>query len=151
MTHPQPCILSGNYLRKKWISSGYQNMNRRLIRSKKANQSCVSMTPSPATPTEGQVAHPVTIASPSTSPEKVPTETTSPVELPVTTPQAPKRRVLEREKKKTKGNKFSRPGHMRKSILKCFSIDKVIFKEVKCFLTTPKTTECITSKTQCLR
>ena len=30
---------------------------------------------------------------------KVPTETTSPVELPVTTPQAPKRRLLEREKK----------------------------------------------------
>ena len=98
MTHPQPCVLSGNYLRKKWISSGYQNMNRRLIRLKKANQSCVSMTPSPATPTEGQVAHPVTIASPSTSPEKVPTETTSPVELPMTTAQAPKRRVSEREK-----------------------------------------------------
>ena len=57
------------------------------------------MTPSPATPTEGQVVHPVTVASPSTSPEKVPTETTSPVELPVTTPQAPKRRLLEREKK----------------------------------------------------
>ena len=56
------------------------------------------MTPSPATPTEGQVAHPVTIASPSTSPEKVPTETTSPVELPMTTAQAPKRRVSEREK-----------------------------------------------------
>ena len=61
------------------------------------------MTPSPATPTEGQVAHPVTIASPSTSPEKVPTETTSPVELPVTTPQAPKRRVLERKKKQQNG------------------------------------------------
>ena len=102
MTHPQPCVLSGNYLRKKWISSGYQNMNRRLIRLKKANQSCVSMTPSPATPTEGQVAHPVTIASPSTSPEKVPTETTSPVELPMTTAQAPKRRVSEREKQKAK-------------------------------------------------
>ena len=40
--------------------------------------------------------------SPSTSPEKVPTETTSPVELPATTPQAPKRRVLEREKQKKK-------------------------------------------------
>lgn len=61
------------------------------------------MTPSPATPTEGQVVHPVTVASPSTSPEKVPTETTSPVELPVTTPQAPKRRLLEREKKKQNG------------------------------------------------
>lgn len=55
------------------------------------------------TPLEGQVAHPVTIASPSTSPEKVPTETTSPVEVPITTPQAPKRTVSEREKKKQNG------------------------------------------------
>ena len=48
LTFPKPCFLSGNQLREVWFSSGYQNMNRPLIRSKKfslASQSYVSMTP----------------------------------------------------------------------------------------------------------
>ena len=45
----------------------------------------------PATSTEDQEAHPVTHASPSTSPGKIPSEATSPTVLPVATPQAPKR------------------------------------------------------------
>ena len=57
---------------------------------------------SPATPTEDQVAHPVTHATPSTSPEKIPAETTSPVGLPASTPQAPKRSISERQRNEPK-------------------------------------------------
>ena len=56
----------------------------------------------PVTPAEDQVAHPVTHVFPSTSSEKVPSETTSPVGLPVSTPQTPRGRVSERQVNKPK-------------------------------------------------
>lgn len=58
----------------------------------------------PVTPADDQLAHPVTHVLLSTSPEKekVPSETTSPVGLPVSTPQTPRRRVSERQVNKPK-------------------------------------------------
>ena len=77
--------------------------NRRfLCQSVEAEHAQPDQATLPATPTEDQVAHPVNHAFPSTSPEKIPVEATSPVGLPVSTPQAPKTRVSERQRNKPK-------------------------------------------------
>lgn len=75
--------------------------NHKFLRqSMEAEPTQLDQVTSPATPTEDHVAHPVTHAPPSTSPEKIPAETTSPAGRSVVTPQAAKRRVSERQKNK---------------------------------------------------
>ena len=73
-----------------------------ILQSMEAEPTQADQVVLPPTPAEDKVAYRVTHASLSTSPEKVPSETTSPVGLPVSTPLAPRRRVSERQIRKPK-------------------------------------------------
>ena len=73
-----------------------------ILQSMEAEPTQADQVVLPPTPAEDKVAYRVTHASLSTSPEKVPSETTSPVGLPVSTPLAQRRRVSERQISKPK-------------------------------------------------
>ena len=76
--------------------------NRKFLRQSKPTQTEQAAQPELATGTE--VIHPVRQVSPSTTPRKIPSETTTatPAGPSMSTPQSPIRRVSERQRNKPK-------------------------------------------------